>query len=514
MQKKIRLLLLIVVLAFSMLACGGKGSDADSAKSAGEAELSKLVVAIPDDPGTLTFLSAMGSQSYYNIVGQMYDCLFEYGVNNEMTPELAESWEKVDDLHYIFNLRKDVKFSDGREFTVEDVVFSMNIAATDPAQSQAVAGIVLEDLKIIDDYTIEVPLKTASLPNFVNIGSVRITKEVAYNESPDQLKTSTYGTGAYMLKSYKPGNSVTLVKNPYYWGEEPSIDEVEMKIISDPSQRTNALVAGDVDIIQNPSINDLTYFKEEENFEVNSLITWKSDGFFFNTTSNSPCEDVHLRRAIAYAIDKEGILNTVFYGFGSPSVSPFTETFIDFDEAYIADGYYDYNVEKAKEELAKANIPADMMLKIIINNSADSQSVSQIIQSLLSTVGIVSEIVSYDSAVYFGTMRDSSSGWDIALNYTTCPSGLASDLVNAWVLHLGISGYRDPDMVGAIDTALQLGNVDEMAPSTEVVYKKVIDDLPFFSYIQTAVNIAYNSKVEDFDWWGRGNMKFRLYSVE
>ena len=132
-------------------------------------------------------------------------------------------------------------------------------------------------------------MKSAYLVNFINISGVRIVNEEVFNNSPDQLKTTTCGTGAYMLSSYKPGNSIVMVKNPYYWGEEPDIDEVELRVITDSSQRTNALMAGDVDIIQNPSINDLTYFKDDSNFEVNSLVTWKSNGFFMNTTSNSPC---------------------------------------------------------------------------------------------------------------------------------------------------------------------------------------------------------------------------------
>ena len=125
MQRKIGLLLLIVLMAFSMLACGGKDGDAASDKSV-EEKVTRIVAAIPDDPGSLTFLSAMGTESYYTIIGQMYDCLFEYGVGNEIVPQLAESWEKVDDLHYIFHLRKGVKYSDGSDFTAPDVVFSMH----------------------------------------------------------------------------------------------------------------------------------------------------------------------------------------------------------------------------------------------------------------------------------------------------------------------------------------------------------------------------------------------------
>ena len=513
MQRKIGLLLLIVLMAFSMLACGGKDGDAASDKLV-EEKVTRIVAAIPDDPGSLTFLSAMGTESYYTIIGQMYDCLFEYGVGNEIVPQLAESWEKVDDLHYIFHLREGVKYSDGSDFTAPDVVFSMHAFAGDPAGSQNVAGIDLENIKIIDDYTIEIPLKSAYLVNFINLGGVRIVNEEVFNNSPDQLKTTTCGTGAYMLSSYKPGNSIVMVKNPYYWGEEPDIDEVELRVITDSSQRTNALMAGDVDIIQNPSINDLTYFKDDSNFEVNSLVTWKSNGFFMNTTSNSPCGDVHLRRAIAYAIDKEGLLKTVYHGFGSVSVAPFTESFIDYEEKYLPNGYYEYNVEKAKEELAKANIPAGTKLKIILSNSATSQAEAQIVQSLLSIVGLDSEIVTYDAAVYFGTMRDPASGWDIALNYTTCPSGLGADLINAWILHLGISGYRDPVLVDAIDSVLQKGDLTEMAPYTEIVYKKVTEDLPFYAYIQAAINIAYSSKVKNFDWWGRGSLKFQLYSLD
>jgi peptide/nickel transport system substrate-binding protein len=502
-------IVVLLVLVFSVASLG-----ACSLIPSKTVEPTKITVAVADDPRTFTFLSAMGSESYGNIVSQIYEHLFDYGVDYQMTPELAETWDKVDDTHYTFNLRKGVKFSDGSDFKASDVIFSFNKSKDDPANSQAVAGIDFENTKVIDDNTISVAFTSPYVVNFINLSQVRIASEAAFNSSEDQLKTTTCGTGPYMLKEYKPGASALLVKNPNYWGDEPKIDEVVFNFITDASQRTNSLMSGEADIITTVGFSDLDEFKNDPDYAVTSKIGWQSANIFFNTTSNSVCRDVNLRQAVAYAVDKAGILKTVFNGYGEESVAPFTVNFRDYDESYVTDGYYDYDLEKAKAAYAKAKLPKGTTLTIINNGSANDAAQAQIIQASLASIGIDAKIVTYDAAVYFPTMMDPTKGWDIALQGITCPSGLGADLVNAWMMHLGITGYKDPAFVAAINDAITKSEIEDMAGPTKIIYDILVRDLPYFTFTQMAANYAYSNKVKDFVIWNQSGLKLSLYSIE
>ena len=456
----------------------------------------------------------MGSESYGQIVQQIYQPLFDWAVDFELTPILATSWDKIDDLHYVFHLRDDVKFSDGSDFKASDVLFSMVAASEDPAQSQTVNGVDFENTKVVDDYTIEIAFTSPYIVNFINISSVRIASEAAFNNSADGLITETCGTGPYTLGEYSPGSSIQLVYNENYWGPKPQITEIEFKVIPEASQRTNALLAGDVDLITTVGYSDLIYFDSLEDYETQGVIAHRSSSLFFNTTENSVLENVELRRAIAYAVNKEGILNTVYSGYGKVAEGPFTTMFKDFKEEYIADGYYDFNMDKAKEAFAASGAAEGTPITLICNGAANDAATAQIIQATLNEVGFAAEIVTYDAAVYFGTLTDMTSGWDIAIQYTTCPSGLSADLVNAWILHLGITGYKDPDFVAAVEEALQQSDIEAMVPATKTIYDKVMNDVPYLAYTQMATYFAYNSKIKDVVLWNQGGLRFELYKVE
>lgn len=523
MLKKIVIMSLVFVMLVGLVACSGVSTTSSvkpSESTAGETTTStvpantKFAVAVPDDPGTFTFLTAMGSETYGHVINQIYQPLFDYGVDFAMTPLLATSWDKEDDLNYIFHLREGVKFSDGTSFKASDVLFSMLKAKEDPAQSQAVAAVDFENTKVVDDSTIHIAFLSPYVVNFINISQVRIASEAAFKSSKDGLITTTCGTGPYMLKEYKSGSSILLEQNANYWGEKPVITEIEFKVIADASQRANALISGDVDLITNASYSDLDFFATEDGFDIASSITHRSSSVFFNTTANSVCENVKLRQAICYAIDKAGVLSAVYSGYGDPSVGPFTTKFKDYDAALVAKGYYDYDMEKAKAALAEANVPAGTKITIICSGAGIDAPAAQIIQASLMALGLNAEIVSYDPAVYFGTMMDAASGWDLALNNTGCPSGLGADLVNAFILHLGISGYKGEAFTAAINESLQKSDIADMDAATKMLYESLIDEVPMYSFVQVSTNYAYNDRIAGMVLWNQANLRYDLITLK
>ena len=216
-MKKSIAMVLAGVMAFSMTACGGGGNTttaaaggsgttaAGSTAAAGGSEAGgsgensdrALYVEISSDPGDLTPFGNNGTNPV-RIKGQIYERLYEYGYNYEVTPILAESWEQKDSTHWVFHLKEGVKFSNGNDFTASDMLFSMNLCKDGTVMSKKYVEFVdFENTKIIDDHTVEVALTSPDAFFFSGFCGVYMVDEESYNASGDGLASEPIGTGPY-----------------------------------------------------------------------------------------------------------------------------------------------------------------------------------------------------------------------------------------------------------------------------------------------------------------------------
>ncbi len=310
-------LAVVLALALALGACGGdsspgtgsttqqaSGATQSSATSGGGGGAAagadqSITVAVNGDAGSLDPHASTDANANA-IIWQIYDGLTILN-NGKLEPDLAAAMPKaVGQRVWEVTLRKGVTFSDGRPFNADAVVYSLHRLATIATTVPEAA--TLSKITKVDPYTVRITTKApdALLPN--KLAAMKILPV-----GQDKNVNKPIGTGIYMLQSLSPGQQAVLVYNPKYRGAKPQVTKVTLKFIPDPATRLRALQAGEVDIVTGLSPDQLN--------EVPKVITSPNPVFTMWLRLNThipPLDDVRVRQAINYAIDKKSIVDSLF----------------------------------------------------------------------------------------------------------------------------------------------------------------------------------------------------------
>ena len=298
---------------------------------------------------------------YY--LDNFYETLVRYD-NGEIIPGLAEKWEVSSDaLTYTFTLKQGIKFSDGEELNAEVVKLNFDNMPAILGDSNGVFGLtstLLDEVTVVDEYTVAVKLTTpyyGTLQDFTLPLPMGIMSPNAFNEDgslSESVKTQTMGSGPYMYNGQKENDVYTFVRNPYYDRGEPDVDIFHVKVIPDNDAKLLALRNGEVDMLL--SANNMSYDAYQELRQDTSFSTLTSDAVIqtrilgINPVSQ-PFEDVEIRQAVNYAINKESICQNIFSGVEVPAESVMDPALPYCD---IDTGSYHYSPEQAVKLLEDA----------------------------------------------------------------------------------------------------------------------------------------------------------------
>ena len=298
---------------------------------------------------------------YY--LDNFYETLVRYD-NGEIIPGLAEKWEVSSDaLTYTFTLKQGIKFSDGEELNAEVVKLNFDNMPAILGDSNGVFGLtstLLDEVTVVDEYTVAVKLTTpyyGALQDFTLPLPMGIMSPNAFNEDgslSESVKTQTMGSGPYMYDGQKENDVYTFVHNPYYDRGEPDVDIFHVKVIPDNDAKLLALRNGEVDMLL--SANNMSYDAYQELSQDTSFSTLTSDAVIqtrilgINPVSQ-PFEDVEIRQAVNYAINKESICQNIFSGVEVPAESVMDPALPYCD---IDTGSYHYSPEQAVKLLEDA----------------------------------------------------------------------------------------------------------------------------------------------------------------
>lgn len=399
------------VAGLALLAACSTGEPVDMGEGTGSeagAASEMLHVAIGGEPDQLD-PNKTSSYFSFQVLENVYDTLVETDANLEMQPALAESWDISDDqLTWTFHLREGVTFHDGSEFTSEDVVYSYN-RIIDEELSNAWKFTAIEDIAAPDDLTVEVTLSQPT-PNLLsNLGGFKGMAIVDQaNVESDEITTGPVGTGPFSFEEWTYGDHITLTANPDYWGGAPEIAGVEFQFISEPSTALAALQSGEVqwtDVIPPQRVEQL---QGEEQIELG--VTPSSDYWYLALDeANEPWDDVRARQAIAYAIDREAIIQAVSYGNAAANQLAIPEQSIWYTEYST----YSRDMDKAQELLDQAGVTGGTIDFMATTEYPETVTAAQIIAANLEPLGITVEIRQPDFSTWLD--EQNSGNFDLLM---------------------------------------------------------------------------------------------------
>jgi peptide/nickel transport system substrate-binding protein len=299
----------------------------------------------------------------------VYEALILQDENQKLMPGLAVSWKPINDTTWEFKLRQGVKFHDGSEFNADDVIFTYERAPNVP-NSPSSFGTYLKgkSFKKIDDFTVHAitekpyPLMPVDLSQIVIISN-----EVGKDVTTSQFNSgeAAIGTGQYKFVEWKPGDTILIERNDNYWGGKPAFEKVEVKPIKSNPSRVAALLAGDVDFIDNVPTADIERLKGDSNIVLSSGISnrviylhmdrFRDDSpYITGTNGKNPLNDLRVRKAISKAINREAIVARVMEGVAIPAGQLLPPGFFGTSDKVKPEPY---DPEGAKKLLAEAGSP-------------------------------------------------------------------------------------------------------------------------------------------------------------
>jgi peptide/nickel transport system substrate-binding protein len=376
-----------------------------------------------------------------NVNQLVYEFLVGRDKNLNLTPELAVSWQQLDPVTWRFKLRPGVKFHDGTPFTADDVVFSYQRAAEQTSQLRVysnAAGVP----KKIDDLTVEFKTNGPNPIELEHVATINImskawceknkaTKPQDFTHQEDMITAhQANGTGAYMLKSREPDVNTVLTKNPNWWGIkegrfEGNVDEVIYTPINSDATRLAALVSGEIDLINDPPVQDIPRLKQNASVKVlegveNRVVFIGMDQhsdelLYSNVKGKNPFKDKRVRQALYQAIDVETLRTTTMRGLSKPTgaMLPAPLPWIVEPEKRLT-----FDRAKAKQLLAEAGYANgfEVTLDCPNNRYVNDEKICQALAAMWSQVGVTTNVTAMPRAQYFPKLekRDTSLymlGW-------------------------------------------------------------------------------------------------------
>jgi len=449
--------------------------------------------------------------------------LYEYlgvleHVGGEVKGQIMKEYSSDDGFVYDIVIYDYVHDTAGNPITADDIVFSFETAKE---KGNSTNTRRIEQIEKTGEYSVRLKINANYVGGFSSVlSAVPIVSIAAYEASSDEMAATPVATSPYKVSEFVPGSSVTLERTDNYWQKDASLQTVyatanSAKItyttIKEAAQMSIALETGNIDMGLSLDAMEAARFMEGGNsangFTVFEEITNIGNQIYLSGNPDGPFYDnLALREAVLYAIDKQGLVDAVLNGYGLIEYTFGAESFGDFQESWKNEDYFDYNPEKSKQLLQEAGYKdGELTLRIMTDNTSLRNKVAQIVQSFLLNVGIKSEILQYDSAL-FNSYKTTPTEWEICLDNT----GASDYVVSAWrskfdarQFDLGsTNGWKDDTMQALLEKALAFdGHTAEDVEAFHQYFKSQAYAMGLFNHtfftvaVDSINNIKYDSKM-------------------
>ena len=406
------------LLALLVSACGGSSGGGGTISVAKEGESPKTAnAACEEEPvagGSLVYSRqletvTLNPREIKNGNGDIFaqEMIFSGIVRNdpngadEVVPGLAESWDiSKDGLTYTFHLRPGLKYSDGSPLSAEDIAWNLEQFA-DPEVNISLAGVAagMESVKATNAKTVVVKLEhpvAAFLYNLAIFPAFIVDKAKLEAEGAAYWKHPV-GTGPFMVKEFANGSHITFEKNPYYFEKgKPYLQTMRWNFVPNSNTRVLALKSGEAQLADGIPFAQVESLQGESNLGIQEVELPQAVILIANNRIK-PLGDVHVRRALSLAINREQLNEAVFRGTGTVPNSVLMNFELDASDQEVPP--FEYNVAKAKEEMAASKFPKGFSVKLQYPAGSDYfKQMSLLIQSELKEIGVDLKLEELESA--------------------------------------------------------------------------------------------------------------------
>lgn len=283
----------------------------------------------------------------------IYEPLVERDANMKLVGKLAESWEVVDPNTWKFNLRKGVKFHNGEEFTAESVKFTLERVLNPETKSgQTFLFTLIDKVEVADKNTAIIRTKSPFGALLANLSAYGEMLPPSAANDPKVFTERPTGTGPYKFVEFKKGEQWVMEVNPNYWGTKGKVGRVIFRSIMEDATRVAALQAGEIDVMRVVPPDKVDPITKDANLVYSRVPSVVTRYLMFNN-KKKPLDDVRVRQAFGYGIDRFSIHKNILKGRGSVAKAPLSPPVFGHNPNLEP---YPYDPKKAKELLAKAGL--------------------------------------------------------------------------------------------------------------------------------------------------------------
>jgi peptide/nickel transport system substrate-binding protein len=501
------------VLAFGLAACSGSAATPSGA-TASSATIPLLRVGRDQD---ITSLDETKNIYADQVSGLSLDTLLTYNQQGKLEPYLASSWAQTSPVTYVYHLRHGATFWDGHPVTATDVAYSLNYDRR-PGSEVAFAFIHVKSIVATGPDTVTVVLTQPEASwKYVPAEETSFIFEKQFQEAHASTfglpGTLVMGSGPWIIKSLDPTKGATLVANPHWWGGKVMIQRITFSFFATETSEALAFRAGEIDA--DPDISSPKSFASTSGATILSAESC-GNGFFSMNTSQPGWDDVHVRRAVAYALNRTDIIAaaggyaTPIYTFTPPQLLDAVASPSQVNGLLASLPLYQYNLAKARQEMAESAYPHGFSATLDTSNDQISIDENEVIAAELAKIGIQLKVKAVDTntlaSMDTGPAAQRPTGMGGGGCFQPDPNTY-SDFLGSDNLQVGswnVADYAPAE----VDQLLAQGEASSNSAQRFAVYSKLFQKLqadePYVGLFVTDSTGAISSKFTWTDyspWW-------------
>ena len=506
MKRKLIYLSILVLLV--LFACSQK----ENQKERIEKEEKKiLTMAQKAEIKTLDPQKATDSVSH-SIIKLINQTLVYIDNEGNIVPELAQEITKVSPKETLIKIKNDIKFSNGETLTIDDVLFSLERAKASPKMSQDLY--MIESFEKVDDRTLKINTlyDAGNLLHKLASGGVAIINKKAFEKDENNI----VGTGMFKLKEWVAGEKLVLERNEFFKDSKSNIDTLVVKFVHEANSRMIMLETGEIDLARDLLPLDFKKISEDTKFTTVEIET-PSNMFLGFDLRNELLADKRVRQAIAYAINNEDLVKTVFNGSASVATSPVPKITTGHNEN---SNNYPQNIEKAKQLLAEAGYPNGFNIELFVSEDNQRIDMAVIIQDNLKKIGINAEIKTFQWAAYVSTIENPNiikplfiMSWNIS---NDDPDEVLYPLYHSSQIdaHTNVVFYKNEKFDNLISEARETTDKEKRMKLYEEAQDIIQEDLPHYTLVYPKQNFAYKASIKNIKYNKRAYLDFQDTIIE